>query len=79
MLYEQVFSRVATKLHSGIGLMMAGGWSSGREHSFPDINSKSLHPIQTKLWDIVIYQASENPIDFWENPFKVKVTVPINT
>ena len=28
-----------------------------------------------KLQDIVIYQAGENPIDFGENPFKVKVTV----
>ena len=28
-----------------------------------------------KLWDIVTYQASENPIDFGENLFKVKVTV----
>jgi len=29
--------------------------------------------------DIVIYQAGENPIHFWENPFKVKVTVAKNT
>ena len=28
-----------------------------------------------KLKDIVIYQAGENPIDFEENLFKVKVTV----
>ena len=46
---------------------------------FPDDNSLSLHPIQMKLWDIVKYKASKNSIDFWENPFKVKVTVRENT
>ena len=37
---------------------------------FPSNNSKSLHLIQLKLWDIVTHQVSENPIDFWKNPSK---------
>ena len=42
---------------------------------FPDVYFKSLHLIELKLWDIVAYHVRENPIDFWTNPSKVKVTV----
>ena len=44
----------------------------------PDQNTKSLHQIKMKLFDIVSYQASENPVDFWENSLKIKVTVTKN-
>lgn len=32
-----------------------------------------------KLWDIVAYKISENPIDFGENSVKVKVMAAKNT
>ena len=59
--------------------MMAGGRAGGRDSWFPDDISKSLHPNQMKLLDIVIYQASENPVDFGWNPIQVKVAVAKNT
>ena len=39
---------------------------------FPYHNSKSLHPIEIKLLDIVTYQASENYR--WENIFNIPVS-----
>ena len=36
--------------------------------TFLDVNFKSFHLIELKLWDIVTYHVRENPIDFRTNP-----------
>ena len=71
-----IFSRVATKLNSAIGLVRL---VAGVNNWLMDSNSKSLNPNQMKLGHIIGYQEGKTPIDCGENRSKVKVMVAENT